>query len=82
MSTKNDANKQTQSADLLKPAMHAPVNKLPTGNLAPASTNKQPVLLKNVSEKVAKVFGSDDEDDVIKIFHATVNPFRQHYLII
>jgi hypothetical protein len=65
LSTKNDANKQTESVDLLKSAIHTTVPKLPSGNLAPASTNKQPVLLKNVSEKVAKVFGSDDDDDVI-----------------
>ena len=33
----------------------------PTGNLAPSS--KVAGVVKNVSDKVAKVFGSDDEDD-------------------
>jgi hypothetical protein len=37
--------------------------KLPTGNLA--SSKKMPVtVVKNVSEKVAKVFGSDSDDEV------------------
>ncbi len=38
--------------------------KLPTGNLAPSK--KQPIaVVKNVSEKVAQVFGSDDDDEVL-----------------
>lgn len=42
----------------------AVVPKLPTGCLAPSK--KQPIaVVKNVSEKVAQVFGSDDDDDVI-----------------
>ena len=39
------------------------MSKLPTGNLA--SSKKLPIaVVKNVSEKVAKVFGSDSDDEV------------------
>ena len=44
------------------------VPKLPTGNLAPSSKAPSTVV-KNVSEKVAKVFGSDDEDEVSSLFN-------------
>lgn len=40
-----------------------PVKQLPSGILAPSSGQKVAGVVKNVSEKVAKVFGSDDEDD-------------------
>ncbi len=50
---------QESKSSELKP----PVNKLPTGNLAPS--NKQPAaLVKNVSKNVAQVFGSDSDDEV------------------
>ncbi len=39
------------------------VPKLPTGNLAP-STKQPTTVVKNVSQNVAKVFGSDDSEDV------------------
>ncbi len=37
---------------------------MPTGNLAPSSSLKTAAVVKNVSEKVAKVFGDDDDEDV------------------
>lgn len=42
------------------------VPKLPTGNLAP-STKQPTTVVKNVSQNVAKVFGSDDSEDVCLI---------------
>ena len=45
--------------------------KLPTGNLA--SSKKMPVaVVKNVSEKVAKVFGSDSDDEVFIVSNLNI----------
>ena len=46
----------------------APVPKLSTSNLMPSKSQPVAGIQKNVSEKVAKVFGSDDSEVFVNFF--------------